>query len=153
METKDRGRASELAAGSSQATIIDSAEVGSSKRISSRTTRRRGKRIVTRGFTTNDDGSSSGRSLYKALIGQIISISLPENLVKERFSSTEPTDDKERTLWVELKRLFEPNTDVYNYGNVKIYHDPLNGVYSDNIKERLGEDSRRAERPKREKRE
>nr|GEU44274.1 hypothetical protein [Tanacetum cinerariifolium] len=29
----------------------------------------------------------------------------------ERFSSTEPTDDKERTLWVELKRLFEPSTD------------------------------------------
>ncbi|GJW18820.1 hypothetical protein Tco_0026256 [Tanacetum coccineum] len=28
-------------------------------------------------------------------------------LVKERFSSTEPTDDKERALWVELKRLFE----------------------------------------------
>ncbi|GKF67461.1 hypothetical protein Tco_0197140 [Tanacetum coccineum] len=27
----------------------------------------------------------------------------------ERFSSTEPTDDKERTLWVELKRLFEPD--------------------------------------------
>ncbi|GKD68017.1 hypothetical protein Tco_1322107 [Tanacetum coccineum] len=32
METKDRGRASELAAGSSQVTITDSAEVGSSKR-------------------------------------------------------------------------------------------------------------------------
>ncbi|GKB83259.1 hypothetical protein Tco_0950154 [Tanacetum coccineum] len=32
METKDRGRASELAAGSSQATITDSAEVRSSKR-------------------------------------------------------------------------------------------------------------------------
>ncbi|GJX66368.1 hypothetical protein Tco_0300711 [Tanacetum coccineum] len=32
METEDRGRASELAAGSSQATIIDSTEVGSSKR-------------------------------------------------------------------------------------------------------------------------
>ncbi|GJW68457.1 hypothetical protein Tco_0122881, partial [Tanacetum coccineum] len=32
METEDRGRASELAAGSSQATIIDSAEVRSSKR-------------------------------------------------------------------------------------------------------------------------
>ncbi|GJX15606.1 hypothetical protein Tco_0216438 [Tanacetum coccineum] len=29
----------------------------------------------------------------------------------ERFSSTEPTDDKERALWVELKRLFEPDTD------------------------------------------
>ncbi|GKF14590.1 hypothetical protein Tco_0056052, partial [Tanacetum coccineum] len=26
------------------------------------------------------------------------------NLVKERFSSIEPTDDKERALWVELKR-------------------------------------------------
>ncbi|GJR34788.1 hypothetical protein Tco_1210472 [Tanacetum coccineum] len=33
------------------------------------------------------------------------------SLVKERFSSTDPTDDKERTLWVELKRLFEPDTD------------------------------------------
>ncbi|GJX90166.1 hypothetical protein Tco_0343492 [Tanacetum coccineum] len=32
-KTEDRGRASELAAGSSQATIIDSAEVGSSKRV------------------------------------------------------------------------------------------------------------------------
>nr|GEW73669.1 hypothetical protein [Tanacetum cinerariifolium] len=29
------------------------------------------------------------------------------SLVKERFSSTEPTNDKERVLWVELKRLFE----------------------------------------------
>ncbi|GKA53207.1 hypothetical protein Tco_0746522 [Tanacetum coccineum] len=27
------------------------------------------------------------------------------NLVKERFSLTEPTNDKERTLWVELKRI------------------------------------------------
>ncbi|GJS23502.1 hypothetical protein Tco_0452134 [Tanacetum coccineum] len=33
METEDRGRASELAAGSSQATITDSTEVGSSKRV------------------------------------------------------------------------------------------------------------------------
>ncbi|GKB69863.1 hypothetical protein Tco_0931275 [Tanacetum coccineum] len=27
------------------------------------------------------------------------------SLVKERFSSTDPTDDKERILWVELKRI------------------------------------------------
>ncbi|GKE75107.1 hypothetical protein Tco_1537148, partial [Tanacetum coccineum] len=33
------------------------------------------------------------------------------SLVKERFSLTDPTDDKERTLWVELKRLFELDTD------------------------------------------
>nr|GEW76223.1 hypothetical protein [Tanacetum cinerariifolium] len=29
--------------------------------------------------------------------------------VGERFSSTEPIEDKERALWVELKRLFEPD--------------------------------------------
>ncbi|GJW32375.1 hypothetical protein Tco_0052407 [Tanacetum coccineum] len=33
------------------------------------------------------------------------------DLVKERFSTTEPTDDKEMELWVELKRLFEPDND------------------------------------------
>ncbi|GJU36454.1 hypothetical protein Tco_1184808 [Tanacetum coccineum] len=33
------------------------------------------------------------------------------SLVKERSSLTDPTNDKERTLWVELKRLFEPDTD------------------------------------------
>ncbi|GJZ03338.1 hypothetical protein Tco_0536613 [Tanacetum coccineum] len=33
------------------------------------------------------------------------------SLVKERFTSTEPTDDKEREIWVELKRLFEPDKD------------------------------------------
>ncbi|GJY58553.1 hypothetical protein Tco_0458445 [Tanacetum coccineum] len=33
------------------------------------------------------------------------------DLVKERFSTTEPADDKEKELWVELKRLFEPDND------------------------------------------
>ncbi|GJY97827.1 hypothetical protein Tco_0514737 [Tanacetum coccineum] len=32
-------------------------------------------------------------------------------LIKERFNTTKPIDDKERELWVELKRLFEPDTD------------------------------------------
>ncbi|GJY50847.1 retrovirus-related pol polyprotein from transposon TNT 1-94 [Tanacetum coccineum] len=40
------------------------------------------------------------------------------SLVHERFNSTEPTKDKERELWVELKRLFEPNDDVL-YGSFK----------------------------------
>nr|GEU42122.1 retrotransposable element Tf2 [Tanacetum cinerariifolium] len=31
------------------------------------------------------------------------------NLVKERFSSSTPTEDKEIALWVELKRLFKPD--------------------------------------------
>nr|GEW46737.1 hypothetical protein [Tanacetum cinerariifolium] len=33
------------------------------------------------------------------------------DLVKERFSITEPTNNKEKELWVELKRLFEPDND------------------------------------------
>nr|GEV16326.1 hypothetical protein [Tanacetum cinerariifolium] len=33
------------------------------------------------------------------------------SLVKERFSTIEPTYDKEKELWVELKRLFEPDVD------------------------------------------
>ncbi|GKB01011.1 hypothetical protein Tco_0829055 [Tanacetum coccineum] len=32
-------------------------------------------------------------------------------LVKERFSSLKPTEDMEKALWVELKRLFEPDKD------------------------------------------
>ncbi|GKA50634.1 putative ribonuclease H-like domain-containing protein, partial [Tanacetum coccineum] len=42
------------------------------------------------------------------------------DLVNKRFSTTEPTDDKEKELWVELKRLFEPdNDDIWNF--LKIY--------------------------------
>ncbi|GJU58859.1 hypothetical protein Tco_1236625 [Tanacetum coccineum] len=33
------------------------------------------------------------------------------DLVKKKLSSTEPTVDKEKVLWVELKRLFEPDDD------------------------------------------
>ncbi|GJY22801.1 hypothetical protein Tco_0396459 [Tanacetum coccineum] len=33
------------------------------------------------------------------------------DLVKEKFSTTEPTDDKEKELWVELKKLFELDID------------------------------------------
>nr|GEU48162.1 putative ribonuclease H-like domain-containing protein [Tanacetum cinerariifolium] len=36
-------------------------------------------------------------------------------LVKEQFSSTMPTEDKEKALWVELTRLFEPNADDQDY--------------------------------------
>nr|GEY50679.1 hypothetical protein [Tanacetum cinerariifolium] len=31
------------------------------------------------------------------------------NLVKEKFSSVVPNEDKEKALWVELKRLFDPD--------------------------------------------
>ncbi|GKC72166.1 hypothetical protein Tco_1118049, partial [Tanacetum coccineum] len=59
---------------------------------------------LTRRFTLKNlenTGRSSGDDLVKLW-----------SLVKERFSSTKPTDDKERTLLVELKRLFEPDTNA-----------------------------------------
>ncbi|GKD76243.1 hypothetical protein Tco_1334525, partial [Tanacetum coccineum] len=46
-------------------------------------------------------------------------------LVKERFSLTEPTHDKERALWVELKILFEPNEDDTLWKLQRYMHDPL----------------------------
>ncbi|GKC51348.1 hypothetical protein Tco_1074093, partial [Tanacetum coccineum] len=47
------------------------------------------------------------------------------DLVKERFSTTEPTDDKEKDLWVEMKRLFEPDTDDELWKLQEYIHDPL----------------------------
>ncbi|GJR23921.1 hypothetical protein Tco_0972448 [Tanacetum coccineum] len=41
----------------------------------------------------------------------------------ERFNSTQPTNDKEREIWVELKRLFEPNTDGGLWKHQKHIHD------------------------------
>ncbi|GJV72059.1 retrotransposon protein, putative, ty1-copia subclass [Tanacetum coccineum] len=41
----------------------------------------------------------------------------------ERFNLTEPTDDKEREIWVELKRLFEPDTDNELWKLQKHIHD------------------------------
>ncbi|GKD64005.1 hypothetical protein Tco_1306113, partial [Tanacetum coccineum] len=48
-----------------------------------------------------------------------------QDLVKERFSTTEPTDDKEKELWVKLKRLFEPDNDDTLWKLQKYMHDPL----------------------------
>nr|GEV38790.1 hypothetical protein [Tanacetum cinerariifolium] len=47
------------------------------------------------------------------------------DLVKERFSTTEPTDDKENELWVKLKRLFEPDSDDTLWKLQRYMHDPL----------------------------
>ncbi|GKB99383.1 hypothetical protein Tco_0985520 [Tanacetum coccineum] len=47
------------------------------------------------------------------------------SLVHERFNSTEPTEDKERELWVELKRLFEPVDDDELWKSQRYMHDPL----------------------------
>ncbi|GKD09275.1 hypothetical protein Tco_1188960 [Tanacetum coccineum] len=45
------------------------------------------------------------------------------SLVKEKFNSIEPTDDREREIWVELKRLFEPDIDDELWKLQKHIHD------------------------------
>ncbi|GKD96923.1 hypothetical protein Tco_1380820, partial [Tanacetum coccineum] len=47
------------------------------------------------------------------------------SLVHERFNSTKPTEDKERELWVELKRLFEPDDDDTLWKLQRYMHDPF----------------------------
>ncbi|GJX33369.1 hypothetical protein Tco_0243224 [Tanacetum coccineum] len=47
------------------------------------------------------------------------------SLVHERFNSTKPTEDKERELWVELKRLFELVDDDELWKSQRYMHDPL----------------------------
>ncbi|GKC96490.1 hypothetical protein Tco_1161932, partial [Tanacetum coccineum] len=47
------------------------------------------------------------------------------SLIKERFSSTDPTDDKERTLWVELKRILEPDIIDILWKLQRYMNDPL----------------------------
>ncbi|GJX34694.1 hypothetical protein Tco_0246251 [Tanacetum coccineum] len=47
------------------------------------------------------------------------------SLVHERFNSTKPTKDKERELWVELKRLFEPVNDYELWKSQRYMYDLL----------------------------
>ncbi|GJT13344.1 hypothetical protein Tco_0860386, partial [Tanacetum coccineum] len=48
------------------------------------------------------------------------------NLVKERFRTTKPNEDKARELWVELKRLFELDDNDTLWNLQRYMHDPLN---------------------------
>nr|GEV08941.1 ribonuclease H-like domain-containing protein [Tanacetum cinerariifolium] len=47
------------------------------------------------------------------------------NFVKEKISSAEPSKDKEKALWVELKRLFEPDADDVLWNLQRYIHAPL----------------------------
>ncbi|GJR38809.1 hypothetical protein Tco_1214493 [Tanacetum coccineum] len=131
METKDRGRASELAAGSSQATIIDFTEVGSSKRdVEAELDHEGSKRQKTNeasGLIIRVDNHTEAYQFFEDMlkIFDRDDLVMLWNLVKERFSSTEPTDDKERALWVELKMFFEPYIDDTLWKLQRYMHDPL----------------------------
>ncbi|GKA76407.1 hypothetical protein Tco_0782868 [Tanacetum coccineum] len=45
------------------------------------------------------------------------------SLVQESFNTTKPTEDKEIEIWVELKRLFEPDADDELWKSQKHIHD------------------------------
>ncbi|GJX21711.1 hypothetical protein Tco_0226156 [Tanacetum coccineum] len=47
------------------------------------------------------------------------------SLVKEKFRSVEPTKDIEKALWVELKRLYEPDKEDALWKLQRYMHDPL----------------------------
>ncbi|GJR41763.1 hypothetical protein Tco_1309866 [Tanacetum coccineum] len=47
------------------------------------------------------------------------------SLVHERFNSTKLTDEKAKELWVELKRLFEPDENDTLWKIQRYMHDPL----------------------------
>ncbi|GKE15941.1 hypothetical protein Tco_1423518 [Tanacetum coccineum] len=47
------------------------------------------------------------------------------SLVKKTFSTTDPAEDKEKELWVELKRLYEPDLRDQLWALQKYMHDPL----------------------------
>ncbi|GJU45463.1 hypothetical protein Tco_1202729 [Tanacetum coccineum] len=138
METKDRERASELAAGSSQATIIDCTEVGSSKRAAEAKLDHEVEEVYVEALQVkyliidwevyteesnkywkiNRVGNhTEAYQFFKDMLNFFDKDDLVMlwNLVKERFSSTEPTNDKERALWVELKRLLvEQHSEMAN---------------------------------------
>ncbi|GJZ86233.1 hypothetical protein Tco_0657843, partial [Tanacetum coccineum] len=126
------------AAGSSQATIIDFIEVGSSKRGAEVRHDHEGSKKQ----KTNEASELDTRRYWRIIrVGnhteayQIFADMLKKfdrddlvklwDLVKKRFSTTEPTDDKEKELWVELKRLFEPDNDDILWKLQRYMHDPL----------------------------
>ncbi|GKD50680.1 hypothetical protein Tco_1279656 [Tanacetum coccineum] len=47
------------------------------------------------------------------------------SLVKEKFRSVEPTEDMERALWVELKRIYKPDKEDTLWKLQRYMHDPL----------------------------
>ncbi|GJT84565.1 hypothetical protein Tco_1066282 [Tanacetum coccineum] len=64
------------------------------------------------------------------------------SLVKERFRLAEPTKDMERALWVELKRLFEPDKYDVLWKLQKYMHDPLTWRLFDAKQKAAGGDGR-----------
>ncbi|GKC39011.1 hypothetical protein Tco_1051395 [Tanacetum coccineum] len=147
METEDRRRTPELAAGSSQAKITDFVKVRSSKRVVEAELDHEGfkRQKTNEAVNISRQPDEEEKELSQEDLQQMMMVVPVEevyvealqdilkifdrddlvmlwNLVKERFSSTEPTDDKERALWVKLKRpIVERHTEMANELQRKIF--------------------------------
>nr|GEU69879.1 synaptobrevin, longin-like domain protein [Tanacetum cinerariifolium] len=104
-------------------------------------TRRRTISTASGGISTAEESvSTAGASMGVSTVGMVDkAVRLQEqldeeeryglvqlwSLVKERFSTTEPIDNKEKELWVELKRLFELDVDDTLWKLQRYIHDPL----------------------------
>ncbi|GJV67750.1 putative ribonuclease H-like domain-containing protein [Tanacetum coccineum] len=99
METKIRKGVLELVADSSQALVTESTKAGGTKRVAE-----------------EELGQQSSKKQKDDLVKLW-------SLVQERFNSTEPTEDKEIEIWVELKRLFELDADDELWKSHKHIHD------------------------------
>ncbi|GJR01668.1 hypothetical protein Tco_0524652 [Tanacetum coccineum] len=101
METEIRRGVPELVANSSKAAVTESTEAAGSKRVSEE------ELVLEEGM--NIEALDDLVKLW--------------SLVQERFNSIEPTKDKEIEIWVELKRLFEPDADDELWKSHKHIHD------------------------------
>nr|GEU95988.1 hypothetical protein [Tanacetum cinerariifolium] len=131
MDTKDRRGVPELVADSSQATIR---EDGGTKRVEEEELGHQSSKKQKSGELSQEElqqlevYTEDSRKYWKIIrVGNHTKVyQFFENmlqtfdrddlvkiwsLVQERFNSTEPTEDKEREILVELKRLFEPDVD------------------------------------------
>nr|GEZ28048.1 hypothetical protein [Tanacetum cinerariifolium] len=70
-------------------------------------------------------GSKSTQEIPTDDLKEITEEDVQSILVEERFSSAEPSEDKERALWVELKRLFEPDANDVLWKLQRYMHAPL----------------------------
>ncbi|GJZ02680.1 hypothetical protein Tco_0520641 [Tanacetum coccineum] len=116
METEIRKEVPELEAGSSKRDAEEELDQGSSKRQK----------------TIPEEGMNVEALQTKYLIidwevytedSRIDDLVKLWSLVQERFNSTDPTEDKEIELWVELKRLFKPDVDDELLKSQKHVHD------------------------------
>ncbi|GJY81373.1 putative reverse transcriptase domain-containing protein [Tanacetum coccineum] len=143
METEDRGRASELAVGSSQATIIDFTKVGSSKRAAKVELDHKGSKKQ----KTNDASGSvqeqpdeEEKELSQEDLQQMMMVVLMEEVYVEALQVKYPIIDWEvyteesRKYWRIIKvevfdrddlRLFEPDANDELWKLQMYMHDPL----------------------------